>query len=55
MRKGTSAPKGPAKPSGKDSSGNLGFEAKPWLSADKRRNNMDAMDTLKKPTNRIRS
>jgi type I restriction enzyme M protein len=33
-----------ATPSGKDSSANLGFEAKLWLSADKLRNNMDAAE-----------
>jgi type I restriction enzyme M protein len=33
-----------ATPSGKDSSANLGFEAKLWLTADKLRNNMDAAE-----------
>src|SRR5450631_3131685 len=31
-------------PSAKDSSANLGFEAKLWLTADKLRNNMDAAE-----------
>lgn len=40
-------PEMPAKPksSPKDSSANLGFEAKLWLAADKLRNNMDATTT----------
>ena len=37
----------PAKPKNapKDSSANLGFEAKLWLTADKLRNNMDERNT----------
>ena len=33
-----------SKSSSKDSSANLGFEAKLWLTADKLRNNMDAAE-----------
>ena len=33
-----------AKTSKKDSSAHLGFDAKLWLAADKRRNNMDAAE-----------
>ena len=38
-------PKGKLRANGlKDSSATIGFEAKPWLAADKLRNNMDAAD-----------
>ncbi len=37
----------------KDSSANLGFEAKLWLAADKLRNNMDASEYIRSRTGRI--
>ncbi len=37
-------PKKSSSTSSKDSSANLGFEAKLWLAADKLRNNMDAAE-----------
>ena len=37
-------PKKSSSSSSKDSSANLGFEAKLWLAADKLRNNMDAAE-----------